>query len=201
MVHIFLIGLAAGAASAVLFASVASGSLISILLFYLAPLPILIAAVGWSQVAGLVAALIAASALAVVFGALFFIAFLIGVGLPAWWLGYLALLARPGSAPGAEGLEWYPVGGLVVWAAILGAFLVTIVILTFGFDAETFRTGEGTLRVVDCSVAHTVVSVDLPAARFGRRATITSSTTGTSSRWPTWTSCRDELGDRFVGGR
>ncbi len=141
MVHFFLIGLAAGAASAVLFASVASGSLISILLFYLAPLPILIAAVGWSQVAGLVAALIAASALAVVFGALFFIAFLIGVGLPAWWLGYLALLARPGAAPGAEGLEWYPVGGLVVWAAILGAFLVTIVILTFGFDAETFRAG------------------------------------------------------------
>ena len=57
MVQIFLIGIAAGAASALLFASVASGSLISILLFYLAPLPILIAAVGWSHLAGLVAAI------------------------------------------------------------------------------------------------------------------------------------------------
>ena len=141
MVHIFLIGLAAGAASALLFASVASGSLISILLFYLAPLPILIAAVGWSQVAGMVAALIAAGALAVAFGGLFFLAFLIGVGLPAWWLGYLALLARPGAAPDVGALEWYPVGSLVVWAAILGACVVTVVILTFGFDAETFRTG------------------------------------------------------------
>jgi hypothetical protein len=140
MVHILLIGLAAGAASALLFASVASGSLISILLFYLAPLPILIAAVGWSHVAGLTAALIAGGALAVVFGGLFFIAFLIGVGLPAWWLGYLALLARPATTPGGD-LEWYPVGGLVVWAAILGACVVTVIILTFGFDAETFRDG------------------------------------------------------------
>lgn len=141
MVHIFLIGLAAGAASALLFASVASGSLISILLFYLAPLPILIAAVGWSQMAGLVAALIAGGALAVVFGGLFFIAFLIGIGLPAWWLGYLALLGRPGATPETGNLEWYPVGSLVVWAAILGASVVTIVILTFDFDAETFRAG------------------------------------------------------------
>lgn len=160
MVHIFLIGLAAGAASALLFASVASGSLISILLFYLAPLPILIAAVGWSQVAGLVAALIAAGALAVVFGGLFFVAFLIGVGLPAWWLGYLALLARPG----ADGLEWYPVGGLVVWAAILGSSLVTIVILTFGFDAETFRAGlrqafEQILRIQTDTPANAPINV------------------------------------------
>ncbi len=43
MVQIVLIGLGAGVASALLFASIASGSPISILLFYLAPLPILLA--------------------------------------------------------------------------------------------------------------------------------------------------------------
>ena len=48
MVPMVLIGIGAGAATALLFASVASGAVISILLFYLAPLPILIAAVGWS---------------------------------------------------------------------------------------------------------------------------------------------------------
>ncbi len=53
MMQIVLIGLGAGAASALLFASVASGSLLSLLLFYLAPLPILIAALGWSHWAGL----------------------------------------------------------------------------------------------------------------------------------------------------
>ncbi len=60
MMQIVLVGLGAGAASALLFASVASGSPLSILLFYLAPLPILIAAIGWSHWAALIAALAAA---------------------------------------------------------------------------------------------------------------------------------------------
>jgi hypothetical protein len=141
MVQIILIGIAAGAASALLFASVASGSLVSILLFYLAPLPILIAAIGWSHVAGLVAAIVAAGALAITFGGLFFLAFLIGIGLPAWWLGYLALLARPVAAPAGGSLEWYPVGGLVLWAAILAALVTTVVIVNFGLDADSFRAG------------------------------------------------------------
>ena len=56
MMQIVLIGLGAGAAAALLFASVVSGSLAAIFLFYLAPLPILIAALGWSHWAGLIAA-------------------------------------------------------------------------------------------------------------------------------------------------
>jgi hypothetical protein len=48
-----LIALGAGAASALLFASIASGSLLAILLFYLAPLPILIAALSWTHWTGL----------------------------------------------------------------------------------------------------------------------------------------------------
>ena len=95
MVQVVLIGISAGAATALLFASVASGSALSVPLFYLAPLPILIAAMGWSHWAALIAAVVASAGLAAVFGSLFFIAFLIGIGLPAWWLGYLALLARP----------------------------------------------------------------------------------------------------------
>ena len=138
MVQLFLIGIGAGAATALLFASVASGSLISVLLFYLAPLPILIAALGWSHWAALIAAVAAAVGLAAVFGTFFFIAFLIGIGLPAWWLGYLALLARP-TATAPDGLEWYPVGHLVVWAAVIGALLVIAAIINFGTDEETFR--------------------------------------------------------------
>jgi hypothetical protein len=138
MVQVFLIGISAGAATALLFASVASGSPLSVLLFYLAPLPILIAGLGWSHWAALVAAVFASASLAAVFSPYFFLAFLIGVGLPAWWLGYLALLARPvESAPG--GLEWYPPGHLVVWAAILGACVVAAGILHFGTDEESFR--------------------------------------------------------------
>lgn len=141
MVQIFLIGIAAGAAAALLFASVASGSMFSVLLFYLAPLPILIAAIGWSHAAGLIASVSAAAALAAVFDGIFFAAFLVGVGLPAWWLGYLALLARPAGREPAGAVEWYPPGRLVVWAAVLGAAAVTVGILNFGTDAETFRAG------------------------------------------------------------
>jgi hypothetical protein len=140
MVQLLLIGVSAGAATALLFASVASGALLSVLLFYLAPLPILIAALGWSHWAALVAAVVASASLAAVFGAFFFVAFLVGIGLPAWWLGYLALLARPltnGAAP--DGLEWYPVGHLVVWAALLSAIIVIAAMLNFGTDEESFR--------------------------------------------------------------
>jgi len=141
MVQIVLIGVAAGAAAALLFASVVSGSLLSIALFYLAPLPLLIAALGWSHVAGLVAATVAAASLAAVFGPFLFLAFLLGVGLPAWWLGYLALLARPVATPAGEALEWYPVGRIVLWAAVLGSLVVIIAIPNFGLDAEAFRSG------------------------------------------------------------
>ena len=137
MVHVILIGISAGAATALLFASVASGSALSVPLFYLAPLPILIAAMGWSHWAGLIAAIFASASLAAVFGWFFFIAFLIGIGLPAWWLGYLALLARPAGPPG--GLEWYPVGHLVFWAAIIGAGIVIAGMLTLGSDLDNFR--------------------------------------------------------------
>jgi len=139
MVQIFLLGLAAGAAAALLFASVASGSMFSVLLFYLAPLPIMIAAIGWSHVAGLIASVSAAAALAGIFGTAFFLAFLLGVGLPAWWLGYLALLARPARNPAGDP-EWYPPGRLIIWAAVLGAAVVSTGILNLGTDADTFRS-------------------------------------------------------------
>src|ERR1700709_1355495 len=47
MIVITLIALAAGSASALMFASIISGALISLLLFYLAPLPLMVAGLGW----------------------------------------------------------------------------------------------------------------------------------------------------------
>ena len=138
MLQIGLIGIGAGVVAALLFATVASGSVLSIVLFYLAPLPILIAAIGWSHWAALVAALTAAILLALFLAPFFLIAFMIGVGLPAWWLGYLALLARTQDD---GSVEWYPAGRLAVWAAILAAAVVIAAIANFGFDEESFRSG------------------------------------------------------------
>ncbi|HEY0566853.1 MAG TPA: DUF2232 domain-containing protein [Xanthobacteraceae bacterium] len=138
MLHIMLIGLGAGASAALLFATVVSGSLFSILLFYLAPLPILIAALGWSHWAGLLAGFVAAAGLGLVFTPFLFVIFLAAVALPAWWLGYLALLARPTST-GADGLDWYPAGHLVLWAALLGGLVVAAAILYLATDEASFR--------------------------------------------------------------
>ena len=132
-----LVGLGAGACSALLFASMLSKSIVAIGLFYLSPLPILIVALGWSHWAGLLAAVAAAASLALAIDSFYFLAFLISIGLPAWWLGYLALLARPGASP--DEIEWYPPGRLVVWSAALGALVVLIGLSQIGTDEATIR--------------------------------------------------------------
>ena len=71
------------AAAALLFASMLSGSSLSVLLLSLAPLPIILAAVGWSHWLGLAAAVLAAGVLGPWFGPWFAVAFLIGQ-LMAW---------------------------------------------------------------------------------------------------------------------
>ncbi|MBK5961018.1 hypothetical protein CCR97_22840 [Rhodoplanes elegans] len=140
MIQFILVGLGAGAVAALTFAALAAGSTLSMLLFYLAPLPIMIAALGWSHWAGLLATLVGTAALAAWFGSLFFLVFLLGLALPGWWLSYLALLARPGGDPANPTLDWYPVGRIVLWAAVLGALSVMMALPTFGSDLDEIRT-------------------------------------------------------------
>src|SRR5450755_3540296 len=116
MIAILLIALAAGCASALMFASIVSGALISLLLLYFAPLPLMVAALGWGPLAATIGGILAATGLGAIFGLPYCIAFVVTVALPAWWLGHLALLGRPaagaspgnGAAPVAPDLEWYP---------------------------------------------------------------------------------------------
>jgi hypothetical protein len=139
MMQIVLIGLGAGAASALLFASIASGSPLSFVLANFAQLPIMLAAIGWTHFAGLTAALIASVGLAIATAGSVALAFLLGIGLPAWWIGYLALLARPGASN--ADVEWYPIGRIVVWTAIAAAIVVLVTMLRYGFDATQIQAG------------------------------------------------------------
>jgi len=158
MIAIILIGLAAGCASALMFASIISGALISLLLFYLAPLPLMVAALGWGPIAATVGGIVAASGLGAIFGLPYCIAFVITVALPAWWLGHLALLGRPlpatapegGSAPAAVQLEWYPIGRILLWIAGFAALTTIAAMLTLGTDAETITNSlrRGLLRIL-----------------------------------------------------
>src|SRR6266853_4992140 len=119
MITIVLIAIAAGSASALMFASIISGALISLLLFYLAPLPLMVAGLGWGPLSATIGGISAAIGLGAIFGLPYCVAFVLTVALPAWWLGHLALLGRPvatlasagnGAAPVASIIEWYPVG-------------------------------------------------------------------------------------------
>jgi hypothetical protein len=140
MVQIVLIGVGAGAASALLFASIASGSPLSFFLANFAQLPIILAAVGWTHLAGLIGALIASAGLALATTGSVALAYLLGIGLPAWWIGYLALLGRPNASDPAK-IEWYPLGRIVVWTAILAAMVVLVTMLRYGFDAAQMQAG------------------------------------------------------------
>ncbi|SHM28147.1 hypothetical protein [Bradyrhizobium lablabi] len=152
MIAITLIALAAGSASALMFASIVSGALISLVLFYLSPLPLMVTALGWGPLAATIGGIAAASGLGAMFGLPYCVAFALTVALPAWWLGHLALLGRPiataapatGTAPAAAPtLEWYPVGRILLWIAGFATLTTIAALLTLGTDAETIT---GTLR-------------------------------------------------------
>jgi hypothetical protein len=137
MVQILSIGIGAGAAAALLFATLASGSAFSIFLFYLTPLPILLAGIAWSQLTGLIAAVAAAALLGYALGRWFFLSFLVAIGIPAYTLSYLALLARDDNGDGT--LEWFPAGTLVIAAALLAALATALTVPALGLDIDTYR--------------------------------------------------------------
>ena len=170
MIAIILIALAAGAASALMFASIISGALISLLLFYLAPLPLMVTALGWGPLAATVGGIAAASGLGAMFGLPYCLAFATTVALPAWWLGHLAMLGRPvpaaaagnGAAPAAPVLEWYPVGRILLWIAGFAVLTTIAALLTLGSDAEAISDAlkRGLLKVLGSGDAAAVSDVE-----------------------------------------
>ncbi len=161
MVMNLLIAAAAGCASALMFASIISGALVSLLLFYLAPLPLMVAAMGWGPTSAAIGGALAGAGLGAMFGPPYSAAFVLTVALPAWWLGHLVLLGRPApaDAPQATGatpagpppVDWYPLGRILVWIACFAALTTTAALLTLGSDASTITETlrHGLLRIVD----------------------------------------------------
>lgn len=132
-----IVGIGAGLVAALLFTVVITGSPLALLLSYVAPLPVFIAALGWNHRAGLVAAAFGTAAVAVVLKLPLGLAFAIGAALPAWWIAYLALLAR---ADGNGGSEWYPLGRLLLWVAVIAALVTLGGALAISGDFEAYRT-------------------------------------------------------------
>lgn len=148
------IGIGAGLVSALLFGVLLKATPLAILLYLVAPLPILIVGLGWSHKAALAAAAAGSLALMLAIAPFMGLAFAAYIALPAWWLAYLTLLGRETPA----GLEWYPTGRLLGWIAATAALaFIAIAVLSSpnhaAFDAQ--------LR----GLAQTLVQTRLPAAR------------------------------------
>jgi hypothetical protein len=146
MIAFVLIALVAGGASALMFASIISGALISLVLFYLAPLPLMVATLAWGPLCGTIGGIAAATGLGVMFGLPYCLAFAITIALPAWWLGHLALLGRPappGHAPSVgpsaavPAVEWYPLGRILLWITVFASLSTMAALLTLGTDAAS----------------------------------------------------------------
>lgn len=127
-------GAGCGAVSALMFSIVATGSPLSLVLYAAAPLPILIAALGFTHQAGLVAAATAILAVLVIFSPVASFAYGIAIGIPAWGLGLATNLAREQSGK----VEWYPLGKILGWIIGLAVFLTLVGSLALAPDYPGF---------------------------------------------------------------
>ena len=137
-----IIGAGSGLVSAALFASAATATALAGVLFYLAPLPICLAGLGWGTMAALVSALAGTIVIALSLGPPTAAIFALSIALPVALLTYLTLLSRSDGKPpngGAAALEWYPPGRLVAWAALIAGFLAGILVLILGYDQDSYR--------------------------------------------------------------
>jgi hypothetical protein len=139
-----LIAVLLGLVSAVVFASATTGPiLIRYILFLLTSLPIFLAGLGWGWRFAGIAGLASVALVAVFAGPT--IAGIYGLTqiLPAVVLTYLALLSRPYQPDGAEvaSTEHYPVGRLVLWAAVMAGTITLLVLLIIGQDFDDLRAG------------------------------------------------------------
>jgi hypothetical protein len=133
-----LIAVGAGLVSGILFASAATGSAFALTLFYLSPLPLLVAGLGWGTAAAAIATAAAALAAAIAIGVAAGPIFVAAIGLPAIVLSYLALLSRPAGEDEEAARDWYPAGRLLAWIALMGGALTAFAVPLIGADAEAY---------------------------------------------------------------
>ncbi|MGE5260080.1 MAG: DUF2232 domain-containing protein [Actinomycetota bacterium] len=137
-----IIGAGSGLVSAALFASAATATALAGVLFYLAPLPLCLAGLGWGSAAVLVAAITGTLVVAVSLGPATAMIFALSIAAPTALLTHLALLSRPLTAPqgqATQAVEWYPAGRIVGWAALIAGGLAAILVLIVGYDQASYK--------------------------------------------------------------
>lgn len=148
MVNWISVGICVGLAAVLLQATILYPSPVTAVLFYLSAVPLFIAGFGWgisaTAVAGLTGGLTTAAAL----GGKPALLFVLGTAGPPALLTWLALRSRPASGALAvegeveqQGVQWYPEGRLVLWAAVMASALTGVMLLMAAPDGESVRDG------------------------------------------------------------
>ena len=140
-----IIGILAGIASGVLYASATAGNFAGMMMASFASFPLFVAGLGW----GLATVLLGAGLVLVGYVGMLGIANGIGatlaIGAAPIMVTWLALQNRPAATlPSAEGevadqgVEWYPEGRLVVWMSLLAAAGVCLFVIINSIGAGGF---------------------------------------------------------------
>lgn len=134
-VPILLVGVGAGLATALLFASLAGGSALALPLFFTAPLPLAIATLGWGTPAGAIGGLVAIAAIGLGESLPAALAVLLSDVAPTLVACHLLGLARPLDPEHPDSPpEWYPIGRVLLAVVITVALAALIGGFAAGFD-------------------------------------------------------------------
>lgn len=139
MTRNILIGLGAGIAAALLFASVISGTTLALPLFLLSPLPVAIAGIGFGTLSGATSACLAAAIIAAAFNPLAGLLHLLVFGAPVAWAAHLVGLSRPHDTT-PDAVEWFPLGMVLARLALATAVGIVAAGVLLGFDPATLVT-------------------------------------------------------------
>ncbi len=154
MFHRFAVAIGAGCTAALLFAVSAQTSVLAMALAYLAPLPIMIATLGWGLDSGAIATAISVVALVFLAEPMSALLFAASVAAPGWILA--AFVVTPvarylGVRPAASPI-YASVGAIISLAAVIGilagAGALTTIIIVYGSYDEGARQVAAALAVL-----------------------------------------------------
>lgn len=133
-----LVGLIAGIASAFLLAGAVAPSYMAMLLIASASLPVLIAGLGWSNLASIVAVITGAAVISLMSGPLAAFSATLTSLAPAAWIAHLSNLARPAEEIGGpEGkLAWYPLSDILFQVCAVVAVVLVVLGYVMGYGPE-----------------------------------------------------------------
>lgn len=134
--NVFLLAIAAGIISAVVFASATTGGmLLRVVLFLLTPLSLYLAGLGLGVVAAAIAAITATTAVMLIANPLTAEVYAISTAIPAFICTRFTLMSRGTD----DEREWYPIGRIVVIAALFSGLFAMLALIVMGGDIDTLK--------------------------------------------------------------